>query len=114
MNRTPLGPGAGPGASLLLPLLLLLEGVQPLCCEVLKRTASSPPPAPPLNPQSDFAVHTLPLDIRVAAQVPHRPGWQWPWRRQLPALPQRQQPEERERGNRWWEWPDAGTPAGHP
>ena len=87
-----------------------------------------------LSLQSDFASHSVPLDIRAAADLhsqqqqraPGWQGWQWPWQRREPQalllqgkqavvlprpsqqLPQRQ--AEAQHGLRWWDWgsPSAG------
>ena len=86
--------------------------------------------------QSDFASHSVPLDIRAAADLPSQqqraPGWQrwqWPWQRREPQvlLLQAQQPAvlphpgqqllqrqaEAQHGLRWWEWGSPSSSGGH-
>lgn len=86
-------------------------------------------PRPALHLQSDFAVHSVPLDIRIATPIPH-PGWEWPWRRRRPSgadaprpaghataaaaalapQPTGKQLQARPRV-RWWDWPAPAGPA---
>lgn len=73
-----------------------------------------------LRLQSDFASHSVPLDIRAAVDGPSSPGWQWPWRRRAPrklwkplppppaaATAEAAPAEDEGPARRWWDWPSA-------
>lgn len=106
---------------------------------LLGAAAAGRPPGPPhitntntsSTLQSDFASHSVPLDIRVGADLSaqHAQRWQWPWRRPRggplaapskvhPMQQQRMRqrgrkpvrPQQQQQGRLWWEWP-GGTAA---